>query len=104
MPLVKLCQHVWSLSTPDDEGCLDGGQMRNLMVMSGLDNAMLGTIWTMVDSEQRGKVRGAVGGAVGRAGTACAASSLPVSLRRVLSLVVFGSTPVVGSPLSAFLD
>jgi hypothetical protein len=57
MPLVKLCQHVWSLSTPDEEGCLDGGQMRALMVMSSLDNATLGTIWTMVDSEQRGKVR-----------------------------------------------
>lgn len=57
MPLVKLCQHVWSLSTPDEEGCLDGMQMRPLMLMSGLDNATLGTIWTMVDVEPRGKVR-----------------------------------------------
>lgn len=61
MALVKLCQHVWSLSTPDEDNCLDGMQMRSLMMMSGLDNGTLGTIWTMVDNEQRGKVSGQEG-------------------------------------------
>jgi hypothetical protein len=54
--LVKLCQHIWTLATPDDDGCLDGGQMRPLMMMSGLTMDVLGEVWAMVDDEQHGKV------------------------------------------------
>ncbi|EGD83666.1 hypothetical protein PTSG_04271 [Salpingoeca rosetta] len=56
MPLVQLCQHVWSLTTPDDDDCVDGGQMRTFMTMSQLPNNTLGLIWSMVDTEQRGKL------------------------------------------------
>lgn len=55
-PLVKLCQHLWSLATPDEEGCIGGGQLRPLMEMSGLPMEQLGTIWGLVDDSQRGKV------------------------------------------------
>eukprot|EP00730_Choanoeca_flexa_P010302 TRINITY_DN17417_c0_g1_i1.p1 TRINITY_DN17417_c0_g1~~TRINITY_DN17417_c0_g1_i1.p1 ORF type:complete len:549 (+),score=136.01 TRINITY_DN17417_c0_g1_i1:36-1682(+) len=56
MALVKLCQHIWTLATPDEDGCLDGGQMRPLMMMSGLPMDVLGEVWAMVDDEQQGKI------------------------------------------------
>eukprot|EP00045_Choanoeca_perplexa_P012469 m.136081 g.136081 ORF g.136081 m.136081 type:complete len:546 (+) comp16021_c0_seq2:83-1720(+) len=56
MALVKLCQHIWTLATPDDDGCLDGGQMRPLMMMSGLPMDVLGEVWALVDDEQNGKI------------------------------------------------
>ncbi len=55
--LVPLCHHVWSLAQADPDSQLDGGQLRPLMMMSGLPVEMLGTIWGMVDVEQQGKVR-----------------------------------------------
>lgn len=55
--LVPLCHHVWSMATPDDDGRVDGGQLRPLMMMSGLEMDQLATIWGMVDTEQLGSVR-----------------------------------------------
>ena len=54
--LVELCQHVWTLATPDEEGFLDGGQMRPLMLMSELPLEVLGELWALVDEEEAGKV------------------------------------------------
>eukprot|EP00047_Mylnosiga_fluctuans_P003901 m.231608 g.231608 ORF g.231608 m.231608 type:complete len:551 (-) comp12239_c0_seq1:53-1705(-) len=56
VPLVPLCNHVWGLATPDDEGLVDGGQIRPLMMMSQLPNETLSEIWGLVDTEQRGAV------------------------------------------------
>ncbi|EDQ84220.1 uncharacterized protein MONBRDRAFT_13000 [Monosiga brevicollis MX1] len=55
--LVRLCQHVWTLATPDEDGMLDGQQMRPLMMMSGLPMETLGTVWSIIDTEQLGKAQ-----------------------------------------------
>ena len=55
-PLVRLCQHVWSLATPDADSMLDGMQMRPLMLMSQLPAQVLGQVWALVDTAQIGKV------------------------------------------------
>lgn len=47
--LARLSRHVFSLANPDDEGCLAGGTLRPLMLMSKLPAATLAQIWQMVD-------------------------------------------------------
>eukprot|EP00054_Salpingoeca_dolichothecata_P006914 m.40492 g.40492 ORF g.40492 m.40492 type:complete len:641 (-) comp16754_c0_seq4:158-2080(-) len=54
--IIKLSQHVWGLATPDEEGFLPGAQLKPLMEMSKLPQATLGTIWTMLDDQQLGKM------------------------------------------------
>lgn len=56
MGLVALCQHCWGLASPDEDGCLDGGQLRPLLLMSQLPSDQLATIWGLVDTTQLGKV------------------------------------------------
>jgi hypothetical protein len=55
--LVPLCNHVWGLATPDENGLVDGGQIRPLMLMSQLPMDSLAEIWGLADTEQNGAVR-----------------------------------------------
>jgi hypothetical protein len=56
MDLVSLCNHVWSQITPDAAERVDGGQLRPIMLMSGLDMAVLAEIWGLVDTRECGSV------------------------------------------------
>lgn len=53
MSFLEMLQKVWTSAGPTD-GKLGGAQLRPIMMMSGLPNDKLGTIWQMVDDKHEG--------------------------------------------------
>lgn len=49
------CTHAQTLPA-DGEGFIEGKDARGVLMRSGLDVQMLGTIWAEVDQDRRGKV------------------------------------------------
>lgn len=52
---LTVLQHVWTKAGPVDNK-LGGAQLRPIMLMSKLENAALGQIWAMVDTEKTGTI------------------------------------------------
>eukprot|EP00045_Choanoeca_perplexa_P007736 m.71167 g.71167 ORF g.71167 m.71167 type:complete len:570 (-) comp14193_c0_seq1:29-1738(-) len=54
--LESVAQVIFDQVPVDEESCISGAEARPLLLKSGLEVAMLGTIWMEVDSERRGKL------------------------------------------------
>lgn len=54
--LESYARELFSTISVDDDGCVDGREVRGVLMRSGLDVQVLGQIWQDVDQEQRGKV------------------------------------------------
>ena len=47
---------IFAACSADGEGCVDGGQLRPILLESGIDMGALGEIWMQIDVDGRGKL------------------------------------------------
>ena len=56
VPLGQLNNGIWAMFVANESQCVDGGQIRPIMMMAELPVPILATIWSLVDVQQMGAI------------------------------------------------